>query len=497
MHRRDFLRTSAAAAAVVAAGGLTSCRDASNSAPIARANTVRPLPGFAGKRPNIVFINCDDLGYGDLGCYGSRAIKTPHVDALAADGVRFREFYACDSVCSPSRAGLLTGRYPKRMVLDVPLHPVDAPFLKSVMVRVGYLFGMAGLMDVATAGAAHGLASDEITIAEALKVAGYHTALIGKWHLGDFAGDDRYHPMAHGFDEFFGVPHSNDMHPFPLYRGREAIEAHIEDQSKLTGLYTAEALRIIGESGEAPFFVYLAHTFPHQPLAASDAHAGKSDAGLYGDAVEEIDGSVGEIVKALKAKGLFEDTLLFFTSDNGPWYQGSPGVLRGRKGQSFEGGNRVPMVVRWPGVEGRGATCHGMASNLDIFPTLAAAAGLALPTDRVVDGRDIVPLIRQPDGETPHDALFYYHHGELEGVRVGKWKYFRAVNHYVWPLPVNKKLGGLSPYTTGPQPLLFNLELDPGEAYNVAAKHPAVAGEMEERMKRWEAEVGENPRGFL
>lgn len=496
MNRRAFLTTTAAAGALAATGSLLTPRSAMGMEPEGRPNTVRPLPGFAGKRPNIVLINCDDLGYGDLGCYGSRAIKTPHIDALAASGVRFTEFYACDSVCSPSRAGLLTGRYPKRMSLDVPLHPVDNPFLKSIMVRVGYLFGKAGLMDLATAGGAHGISPDEITVAEALKVAQYRTALIGKWHLGDFAGDERYHPMAHGFDEFFGVPHSNDMHPFPLYRGRKVLEEHIEDQSKLTGAYTAEALRIIGESGDAPFFVYLAHTFPHRPLFASEDFSGKSDAGLFGDAVEEIDWSVGEIVKALQAKGRYDDTVIFFTSDNGPWYQGSPGVLRGRKGQSFEGGNRVPMIIRWPGGEGQGTSCHGMASNLDIFPTLLAAAGLALPTDRIVDGKDIGTLIRQPAGETPHDALFYYHHGELEGVRVGQWKYFRAINHYVWPLPVNKKLGTFSEHTTGPQPLLFNLALDPGEAYNVATKYPKLAEDMEALIKRWETEMAKNPKGF-
>jgi len=365
------------------------------------------------------------------------------------------------------------------------------------MIRLGYLAGRMGLIDLATHSSARGLHQAEVTLAEALKAGGYRTGMVGKWHLGDFSADPRFNPLQHGFDSFFGVPYSNDMHPFPLYRNEEAVEPDVPDQSVLTGLYTREALDFIASSGSRPFFLYLAHTFPHRPLAASEGFAGSSAAGLYGDAVQEIDWSVGRILEALEEKGLAENTLIFFTSDNGPWYQGSPGVFRGRKGQSFEGGHRVPFIARAPEWIPNGSVCDAPVINLDLFPTLLAAAGLVPPPDRVIDGLDITSLLTGESSESPHDFLYLYHQGELEGVRSGKWKYFRSTSHYTWPMPVNKKLGALTEHTAGPLPLLHDLSSDPGEAYNLAERYPEVAERLEAAMAEWEEAMATNPLGLI
>ncbi len=460
-------------------------------------NTVSPLADFVGDRPNIILINADDLGYGDLSCYGSRAIDTPNIDRLAQEGVRFTDFHTCDAVCTPSRAGLLTGRYPARMMLDTPLHPGNQALGKRAVVQLGYLAGKMGLIDLATRDAADGIHQAEITLAEALKAGGYRTGMVGKWHLGDYTHEPAFNPIHHGFDSYFGVPYSNDMEPFPLYRNEEVLEAAVRDQGALTGLYTKEAVDFIESGKGEPFFLYLAHTFPHRPLFASEEFAGSSAGGLYGDAVQEIDWSVGRILEALEENGLSENTLVFFTSDNGPWYQGSPGPFRGRKGQAFEGGHRVPFVARAPNLIPPGLVCDVPAINLDLFPTCLAASGLALPGDRVIDGLDITSLLRGEAVLSPHEYLYFYHQGELEGVRSGEWKYFRSTSHYTWPMPNNKKLGSLANHTTGPLPLLHNLTTDPGEAYNLAERFPDVVARLDAAMTQWEAELASNPVGFL
>jgi arylsulfatase A-like enzyme len=500
LPRRTFVKRVAWGGLALAGGGLAYSllrRSPGPAYPLTYQTTVGPLPSFSGKRPNIILINADDLGYGDLSCYGSRAIETPNIDGLAAGGVRFTDFHSCDAVCTPSRAGLLTGRYPARMMLDTPLEPGRQPLAKKAMVRLGYLFGRLGLLDLATRRAADGLHDAEITLAEALKSGGYRTGMVGKWHLGDYAWDPAFNPIRHGFDSYFGVPYSNDMHPFPLYRNEELLEAEVPDQAALTGLYTKEALDFIGSPGEEPFFLYLAHTFPHRPLAASGEFSGRSEAGLYGDVVQEIDWSVGRILEALDDKGLTQNTMVFFTSDNGPWYQGSPGPYRGRKGQAFEGGHRIPFIARAPGLVTPGTVCGAPTINLDLFPTCLAAAGLALPEDRVIDGLDITPLLNGSSDRSPHGYLYLYHHGDLEGVRSGDWKYFRSTSHYTWPMPVNKKLGRLTNHTTGPLPLLFDLGSDPGEAYDLTGKFPDVAERLDAAMTAWEAELESNPLGFL
>ncbi len=467
------------------------------SYPAGLEGAVHPLPGFSGRPPNIVLIVADDLGWGDLSCYGSQALRTPNIDRLAAEGVRFTDFHACDAVCTPSRAGLLTGRYPARMGLDTPLQALGEPLGKRAVVRLGYLLGRIGLLDLAARGGGEGLPAEEVTLAEALRSAGYRTGMVGKWHLGDYSADPRFNPLRHGFDFQFGVPYSNDMAPLPLFRNGDRVEEDVPDQSVLTGLYTREALGFIESTADRPFFLYFAHTFPHRPLAASAKFTGTSAGGLYGDVVAEMDASVGEILDALDAKGLTGDTLVFFTSDNGPWYDGSPGPFRGRKGQSFEGGHRVPLLARAPGLIPPGSVSAVPAVNLDLFPTCLAAAGLAPPADRVVDGRDITGLLTGSSDGAPDPCLYLYHQGELEGVRQGKWKYLRSTSHYVWPLPVNERLGGVANHTTGPLPLLFDLETDPGEAYDLAGRFPDVVARLDAAMTAWEERMAADPLGLV
>jgi uncharacterized sulfatase len=286
------------------------------------------------------------------------------------------------------------------------------------------------------------------------------------------------------------------MQPFPLFRGEELLEPDIRDQSALTGLYTQGALDFIDAGTGDPFFLYFAHTFPHRPLHPSGPFIGSSAAGPYGDVVREIDWSVGALLETLEAKGLAGDTWIFFTSDNGPWYQGSPGPFRGRKGQSYEGGHRVPFLARAPGRIPPGTVCQAPAVNLDLFPTCLALAGLPPPGDRIVDGLDITGLLTGETIRSPHELLYLYHQGELEGVRWGRWKYLRSTSHYTWPLPANKRLGGLTNHTRGPLPLLYDLDSDPGESYNLAQRHPGVVERLEAALLAWEQEMEANPLGF-
>jgi len=424
-----------------------------------------------GRLPNIVLINADDLGYGDLGCYGSGAVKTPNIDALATGGMRFTDFYSCSPVCSPSRFGLLTGRYPIRIGLHAALFPSHMPLKNRLTNRFYETLGEAGLLDMKKKGYAVGIPTEEVTLAELLKERGYKTGMVGKWHLGD---ENPYLPTDNGFDTFFGVPYSNDMVPFPLYRDEEIIEDDIADQGTLTKRYTEEALKFIDENHEDPFFFYFAHTFPHIPLFASEDFRGTSAGGLYGDTVEEVDWSVGEVTKKLDELGLSDNTIVIFTSDNGPWYEGSPGDLRGGKGTSYEGGFRVPMIVKWPGVTAPGSVCEEMANNMDIFPTLAAAVGAVPPDDREIDGMDITGLLAGADN-TPHEVFYFYHYDKVQGIRLGDWKYLRKLNVYDWPS--NLQIKG---------PWLFNMKTDPQERYDLTETHPDIADKLEGMIVEWE-----------
>lgn len=455
----------------------------------------------AAPRPNVIVIVADDLGYGDIGAYGNKVINTPNIDSLAAGGMRFTSFYACNSICGPSRAGLLTGRYPFRSGIIGNTYPKDEALGKRAARRAGVLLKELGVLDIREDYVARGISEHELTLAEALKTAGYRTGIIGKWHLGDYSSDPRYNPVRHGFDSYLGVPYSNDMLPLPLYRNESEVEADIgndEDQARLTGLYTDEALRFI-EAADEPFFLYLAHTFPHQPLYASEAFKNGSKAGRFGDTVEEIDWSVGRIVDLLRERNIEKNTLVIFTSDNGPWYEGNPGVFRGRKGQSLEGGFRVPFIARWPAKIPFNTVCEAAAMNLDLFPTLFELAGLKLPEDRVIDGRNMLGLLTGEDDRDTHETFYFYHYDQLEAVRAGKWKYYRRVNRYTWPIPLDaaKIPNELGKKQIGDRwPLLYDLELDPAESYNLRKTLPNVAAQMEARLRSWEKANESNLRGF-
>jgi len=441
--------------------------------------------------PNVLFILADDLGYGDLGSYGNAEIATPNLDRLAAEGVKLTQFYAGSSVCTPSRAALLTGRYPVRMTID----------------ERGVFFPDS----------TNGLEPAEVTVAELLQGRGYATALIGKWHLGHLP---EFLPGAQGFGTFFGLPYSNDMdepqYPgevtpphgcnsllptcrpgAPLMRDGEILEIPAI-QETLPQRYAAAAIEVMRDAvGEGrPFFVYYASHTPHTPLYASDAFRGRSRGGLYGDVVEELDWSVGELLRAIGELGVDENTLVVFSSDNGPWLlwatdapvpqggtdSGSAGPLRNGKSTTFEGGVRVPLLARWPGRLPAGRTIDAPAAMIDWLPTLAALAGAPLPDGVEIDGRDILPLL---DGSGPRDPagesrlLFYRQDNSgLAAYREGRWKL---------KLPV---VGGESIYARFDHgDLLFDLEADPGEANDLAAAMPMKVEELRRRMLELDAGV--------
>jgi arylsulfatase A len=421
MQRRTFLQTLAAAPLASAAGAAT--------------------------KPNIVLIYCDDLGYGDIGPYGSR-IRTPNLDRMASEGIRFTNFYSANPVCSPSRAALLTGRYPTRVGVPKVLFPADTA----------------------------GLALSETTIAAMLKPAGYRTMCIGKWHLGH---TPQYLPTSRGFDEYFGIPYSNDMTPRPLLHNTERLEEPAVLET-LTPRYTEQAVKFIERSKSEPFFLYMPHTYPHIPLGASPRFRGKSPLGLYGDVVEELDWSVGEVLSALKRSGADNNTLVMFSSDNGPWYQGSPGALRGRKGSSYEGGVREPFLARYPGRIPKGKVCEGVAGTVDMLPTIAGLSGAALP-QAPLDGIDIWPLLSAKKPALEREALLYFDDWNLQCARWGKWKmHFARYNTMAYnPAPQ----GGRVNLPLHP-PELYDLLNDPQESYDAAAENPAVVKEIQSRVER-------------
>jgi arylsulfatase A-like enzyme len=475
------------------------------------AEIVRPSAATPARPPNIVILLADDLGYGDLGAYGNTLLRTPHLDALARDGARFTDFYASAPTCSPSRAGLLTGRYPLRSGIEIPIYPASR---NSVLDRVnGWIGTYVGSIDGKASNAVNGLPASEITLAEALQMAGYATGMVGKWHLGDFSADPRHHPRRHGFDSFAGVPHSNGEFPYSYWENETRVDDDLGlRQQGVTATFTRKAIEFIDANRSRPFFLYVAQKNVHIPLLPSPAFAGKSAGGLYGDSVEELDASVGEIVNALATRGLLDDTLIFFTSDNGPWFVGSPGALRGRKGQTLEGGQRVPTIAQWPGRIPAGSVISAPAMNIDLFPTLLGLAGLELPRDRVIDGQDIAPLLRGETTEIARNELFFFGAGAVDAVRSGRWKYHRWVNLYTWPYPLDKVTsatgrGVHAAIHTDPKtgethahlvhdPLLFDVVADPGESYDLIEHHPEQAARLRADAERWEREFFANPRGW-
>ncbi len=421
-------------------------------------------------RPSIVLILFDDLGLGDLGAYSNHSPSTPRIDALASAGAVFDAFYAPAPYCTPSRAGFLTGRWPIRTMLTQVVFPRGH--------AVDHLHRMTGRPIR--------LPAEEILLPEALKAAGYATAMVGKWHLGDEAPSL---PNDFGFDHYFGVLHSNDMTPLPLWRDREVAEPHPVDQRFLTPRYTDDAIAWLEQNAQQPFFLHFAHNFPHIPLHATPEQAGHSDAGLYGDVIADLDASVGRLVDALERLGVAENTLVLITSDNGPWYQGSAGGVRGRKNDTFEGGMRVPFIASWPGHIPRRRVAAPVA-GIDVFPTLLALAGVPLPRDRVIDGNDLSVELRA-GAELPQRPIYYYSDRELQAVRLGPWKLH--ARHGVfggapWSLPF---------VPLAPQgPWLFDLARDPDESYDVHEKFPEEFARLEAQRAAFAREIERNPRGW-
>jgi len=415
----------------------------------------------ASDLPNFVIIFADDLGYGDLACYGHPTIKTPNLDRMAAEGMKFTQFYSAASVCTPSRAALMTGRLPIRSGMCDDNNRVLFP------------------------NSTGGLPHDEITIAEVLKTAGYATSCIGKWHLGH---RPKHLPLSQGFDEYFGIPYSNDMHPTPLIRDTEVLEEPA-DQKTLTKRYTAEAIRFIKENQKRPFFLYMPHTFPHVPLFASEKFKGKSLRGQFGDAVEELDWSVGQVLQTLRDLNLAERTLVFFTSDNGPWLYkkrkgGSAGLLRDGKGSTWEGGMREPAIGWWPGKIKAGVVTQGVASTMDLFPTCLKLAGLQPPSDRIIDGKDVTPLLFGT-GPSQTDVYFYYRGTRLMAVRKGPWKaHFITQNAY--------GAGSREPVVHDP-PILYNLERDPSEKYDLRRDFSKVIADIRQEVEKHKADLKPAP----
>jgi arylsulfatase A len=428
-------------------------------------------PARQKRPPNFVIMLADDLGYGDVGVYGAKGFKTPNLDRLAREGVRFTDFYAAQAVCSASRTALLTGCYPNRVGILGALGPKSK----------------------------HGIAATEKTLADVLKPRGYQSAIFGKWHLGHHAP---FLPTRHGFDEYFGLPYSNDMSPktLPLIEGEKVVQTN-PDQSQLTTWYTEHAVDFIGRNKDKPFLLYVAQTMPHVPLHVSSKFKGKSEQGLFGDVVMEIDWSVGQILNALKKNGVDEQTMFIFTSDNGPWlsygnHAGSAGPLREGKLTSWDGGQREPCLMRWPSHIPAGTVCREPVMTIDVLPTLAKLAGAPLPANKI-DGVDIWPLISGQSGaRSPHDALYFYWNQELQGVRSGKWKLHFPHTYRTLAGRPGGRDGKPAPYSEAKIGMvLYDLEADVGEKTDVADKHPDVVERLKKLADRARADLGDSATG--
>ena len=414
-----------------------------------------------GQKPNIVYIFADDLGYGDLSCYGAKDINTPNIDQIAKEGIKFTEFYSASSVCSPSRAALLTGRYPQRMGINT----------------VFFSESFTGIPD------------KEITIPEILKEKGYATGIVGKWHLGHHS---KYLPLQHGFDEYFGIPYSNDMESVVYMRGNE-VESYKVKQQYITKTYTKEAQKFITKNKDNSFFLYIAHSMPHVPLYASEEFIGTSKRGLYGDVVQELDWSVGQILKSLREHGILENTLIVFSSDNGPWLAmkedgGSAGDLREGKTFTFDGGMKVPTVAMWKNRIPQGIINNEVASQMDWFPTIANITGSSIPKGLVIDGLDISKVLTDKGNRKNSDLLFL-DGKQLQGYRSGQWKVklpYKGFRGNKW-----------KQFVKAHDTLLFNLNTDPGEKNNLFEKYPEKAKEILKEMIEKYQDMGKLPPSLI
>ncbi len=446
--------------------------------------------GAEGRPPNVIIIFTDDQGYADVGVFGGKGFTTPNLDRMAKEGIRFVNFHVSQAVCSASRAALLTGCYNNR----VGIHGALSPRAKI------------------------GLNPEEMTIAEVVKQKGYATGMFGKWHLGDHPS---MLPVKQGFDEYYGLPYSNDMWPYhpdlidlpadspkknrypplPMIEGDQVVDPEVtpEDQTQLTTAYTERAVKFIEKNKAKPFFLYVAHSMPHVPLYVSDKFKGKAESGLHGDVMMEIDWSVGEILKALKQNGLDDNTLVIFTTDNGPWlsygnHAGTAGPLREGKGTSWEGGVRVPFIARWPGKIPPNRVNAEAAMTIDLLPTIAGLVGAPLP-EKKIDGKDIWPLLRgDANAKCPHEAYFiYYANNQLQAVISGKWKLIFPHTYRTLAGGPGGKDGRPTPYKSAKTELeLYDLQNDLGETTNVIAKYPDVVARLEKLADDCRDDLGDS-----
>lgn len=438
---------------------------------------------LAAQSPNIVLINLDDVGYGDFSFNGAYGYKTPNIDRMAGQGMRFTHFLAGQAISGASRAGLLTGCYPNRV-------------------------GFAGAPGP---GSDYGIHPDETTMGELLKQEGYNTAIYGKWHLGDARP---FMPLQNGFDEYYGLPYSNDMWPFhpqqgeifnfpdlPTYEGNDIV-GYNTDQSRFTTDYTVRAVDFIRKNKDKPFFVYLAHSMPHVPLAVSDKFKGKSEQGLYGDVMMEIDWSVGQILSVLRDLELEENTLIVLTSDNGPWanygnHAGSAAGLREAKATTFDGGNRIPCVMYWKGKIEAGSICNKLASNIDLFPTFAEISGAQLP-ERKIDGVSLLPLMRGETDANPRQAfVYYFNRNDLEAVTDGTFKLVFPHKYVTYGayVPGNDGMPGKLVNREVTKRELYDLRRDPGERYDVLEQHPEIVDKLMKIANEMRMDLGDNLTG--
>lgn len=438
------------------------------------------VPSLAQDYTNIVLINLDDVGFGDFSCNGAYGYKTPNIDNLASQGVRFTHFLACQPISGASRAGLLTGCYPNRIGFSGAPGP-DSDY---------------------------GIHPEEMTMGELLKQKGYSTAIFGKWHLGDAR---EFLPLQNGFDEYYGLPYSNDMWPYhpqqgevfnfpdlPTIEGNKVI-GYNTDQTRFTTDYTVRAVNFIRKNRKKPFFLYLAHSMPHVPLAVSDKFKGKSEQGLFGDVMMEIDWSVGEVLKTLEEQGLMENTLVVLTSDNGPWtnygnHAGSAGGLREAKATTFDGGNRIPCIMYWKGHTKPGTICNKLASNIDLFPTFAEITGAPLP-EKKIDGVSILSLIHGEDNANPRESFVYYlNKNDLEAVTDGEFKLVYSHKYVTYGAyePGNDGQPGKLTVAEIEKPELYDLRRDPGERYNVISQYPERVIKLNKIADKMRKELGDD-----
>ncbi|MCD7978048.1 MAG: sulfatase [Tannerellaceae bacterium] len=438
------------------------------------------LSGMATGYTNFIIINLDDAGFGDFSYNGAIGYKTPHIDRMAAEGMRFTHFLAAQPISGASRAGLLTGCYPNRI----------------------------GFSGAPGPGSDYGISPEEMTIGELVKQKGYHTAVFGKWHLGDHR---QFMPLQNGFDEYYGLPYSNDMWPYhpqqgevfnfpdlPTYEGNEII-GYNTDQTQFTTDYTNRTVNFIKKNQKEPFLIYLAHSMPHVPLAVSDKFKGKSEQGLYGDVMMELDWSVGEILKTLRELKLEENTLVILTSDNGPWanygnHAGSAAGLREAKATTFDGGNRIPCVMYWKGVIQPGTSCNKLTANMDLFPTVAELSGAPLP-ERKIDGVSLVPLIKSVEGANPRESfVYYFHKNDLEAVTDGTFKLVFPHKYVTYGayVPGNDGQPGRLANLEIQKAELYDLRRDPGERYDVISQYPEIAAKLMKVADDMRAELGDD-----